>query len=455
MRIRVPSGVDRSKRYVADRLNNRRFYKKLIRRALLAGEIARSQRHARTLLKALRSPKLRLVQKKKKRSLPAGREKSQAVELKDFSIIDRPIETLAALRTIADLDLEGNPYYVDFLDEKCLDIAPYLLFGLMRQELQTGLCKGGKIEHELQQIISSLNMSRFLKMRYPKPFEPQVIQPFPMIQQSQRLRTAGDHKHEKTRKEDAASRFAVALDGWLQAVNYELSDEGEDNVRALLGEILDNTRHAIKTDENGGDSDWCIAGFLVARKRADGSDQWACHLALISLGRAIYETLHEASFSQPELKRRIEDYCDMHQGVSRVYGRNELITVMSLADRVSCQPPDAQTNAGCGMSTFISLINFIGNSPRTDELPNFTIISGESCLQIKYPFNNMFQHRDDAANLTHFQLFNAEQDAALPPSESHVYKLPLKFPGTVIAVRFFLDRDALDLKYDGKASSEN
>ncbi len=443
-KISVSPHVDQSKDEAADRLNSRRFYRRLRRQALKAGITFAEARHGRVLLDALRGGHPSQFKKKNKRKTKTANR----IRLKNFSFVDNPKDTLERLRDIAIADAQGQPYYVDFLDSTCFDIAPYLTFGLIRREMQTSLCKGGKIQDELCDVISSLGMNRFLNMRYSLKPGANAIQPFPMIQQSRRLSTANDHHLEKTRKEAAAGRFAESLDSWLHNIGYELNDAGLDNVRAFVGEILDNTRHAILSVNGEGDSDWCIAGFLARRKRADGSVQLACHLALISLGRCVAETLDNASKTLPDLKRRIDDYCNKHTGYNRAYDRDALITAMSLTDRITCQPPESTVKAGCGMSTFIGLINFLGAGQRLDELPAFTIVSGTSCVRVNHPFNNMVEHKDQDGNITRFQCFNPQQNGSLPPSGDHVYKLPFKFPGTVIAARFFLDRQTLDQRYE-------
>lgn len=450
---KVPPYVDDRQQATSDRLNNKRFYKRLQRQYRKMQKEKAAHRHSHPLLVALRGD---ITEARRARDKRKGKPSGPShIRLRNFSIVDDPAETLLNLSSIARADAIGDPYYVDFMDQVCLDIAPYLIFGQMRRQMQKNICRGGKIADELCHLITSLRMQRFLNMRYPIKTISTRIRPFPIVEQSERINSNTQRHLDESKKENAAKSFARSLNSWLDDANYELSAEGAENVRALLGEILDNTRHAMPPNPNGGsDSDWCVAGFMAARARADGSDQLACSVAIISLGRDISETLEVAAQTDSDLKTKIEAYCDLHAHGNKPFDRAALITAMALTDGISCQPPAAGKRAGCGMSTFIDLINAVGVTNREDEQPQLTVISGTSCVQMKKPFNRM-EKKHHEGGTTSYQCFNADQTGELPPSHDHVYKLPIKFPGTVISARFFLDKGALDsLHKPGTEESE-
>lgn len=91
------------------------------------------------------------------------------------------------------------------------------------------------------------------------------------------------------------------------------------------------------------------------------------------------------------------------------------------------------------MMELVEAMNMFGKSAREEEQPKMTILSGTSCIMIRdlyrIPTRNDFGHRILA--------FNDKNSLEEPPNDSYVFKLPYKFPGTIVTLRFYLDPNEL------------
>ena len=340
---------------------------------------------------------------------------------------------MGILSEIAHAGKGDEEYFIDFEDERCLDIGPFLIVGMLREEISRSTCRGGKLSRGVAKVLRAVRMAEFLKMRFQSSSDNPVY-PYPLNRHSAVRRYNQGFETHQSAKEKQTRRFAESMNGWLRAAGMELSPDGGNYVRSMIAEILDNTRHA---NPHGDDGEWAIAGFMERRESEGENSIYVCHVAIVSIGLTISDSLEACK--DPEVRSQIDAYIGEHAPASTRYSEATLRTVCALTDRVSCEGTRQDRDlGGCGMSSLVTMLRAIGAHLPDGAEPRITIVSGHSCIQLWDPYNAMLRSMGNEEGL-HFQAFNEEQDLQRPPDDRYVYDLFERFPGTVIAVRFSIE----------------
>ena len=94
--------------------------------------------------------------------------------------------------------------------------------------------------------------------------------------------------------------------------------------------------------------------------------------------------------------------------------------------------------------TVVEVTNGLAYDKFIGKRSEVTIISGNSCVQFTGDYRNFWV--GDDATLGRRQTFNKEKSLECLPSADHVFDLDVGFPGTIVAVRFSLNPDAMEDK---------
>jgi hypothetical protein len=325
---------------------------------------------------------------------------------------------------------------MNFDDEHCRDISPYMVLGLIREKMLP-ICYGGRMKTRIARVLNAVHLDGFLGIETKRETNVPTIWPFPLRQRRGVGASKGDDTAwAVTSEERVDSKLADTVNDWLKKLTppFELSGLGRANILTLTGEILDNAKRHSHLSEDG---TWAIAGFMEARARAtrDEGIAYVCNLAIISPGHSIFETL---SRGPSEMRAKIALFAAKHRPLwprTALYDDEALWTLCSLQDGISRVPSDDTSINGFGMMTLVEMMNELGKSARPEEQPRMTIISGSSCLMIKPPYNVPKKLAGGHRVLA----LNASNDLLYPPDEGYVFALPCRFPGTVVTARFCLD----------------
>jgi hypothetical protein len=185
----------------------------------------------------------------------------EEVELKNFSFLDNPVQTINALRRIAELESVAIEARLNFRDETCMDIGPFLALQAIRRDMLP-MFSGGSITRPIQKILDIVGLRKPLNMAFPLTNDRTFVWPFPF-----RTRRPAGSSSSASRMLDPQSYERVAddlidaINGWLGSlVGRQLSSVGCRYVQTVVGEVLDNAeRHS---DISSQDGDWSIAGFM-------------------------------------------------------------------------------------------------------------------------------------------------------------------------------------------------
>lgn len=361
------------------------------------------------------------------------RKPGARISCKDFSLIDNPLRTLDTLARIAEADCDSIYYEIDFEDAHVLDIAPFLVFGVMREGMAP-MCRGGTVKAGTRKVLEAVGLREFLRM---KPFgrmRMDDVWPMPLMQR----RRAGTSRSRKiavepTTAEIRADQIVNRVDEWLRELTspLQLTDHGRGRITGIVTETLNNAERHGRLD---GDGEWIVAGFMARRQHVGGHEGFihVCHLCFMNLGRPISETIMKAP---ADTTVQIDRYCDRHAGAG--IGSPTLATVFALQDGISRFDQSAgNVSGGTGLMDMVEFANEVGRCQISGLGPKVAIVSGRSYVRFEAPYNEGFGTAHDERRL---QWFNSVNSISDPPDGSHVMDLPSYFPGTVITMRFVLD----------------
>ena len=351
-----------------------------------------------------------------------SKKNAHKVTLKNFSFLDNPIETMERLRDIAKAEAREFAFDLNFVDTICHDIGPYLLLGVIRQQMLPN-CTGGEISGGLSKVLSAVQLDQFLGMTLRKHKNYDVF-PFPL--KSGAKESAIDGHLGVTTKQRVIDQFAETLDGWLHAVSLALSEEGRERIGRIIGESIDNAeRHSGGVDEKG---QWWFTGFMTIRPDGNGGHSYHCHVALLSLGCSIASSIAKAP---DKIQEKIAPYANKHK--SRRQSKDTLTTVYALQDGITREPP-----GGIGLMDLFDMASALGQTKNGINAA-VAILSGDACIMASSPY---IVPTDDP-NLGRRLWFNQENSLEKPPERDYVFTLPYNFPGTLVTLRFEFDPEHL------------
>jgi hypothetical protein len=363
---------------------------------------------------------------------------SNEFRIKNFSFITHPEETIKMLSELYMADFQGKKHLIHFDDSLCLDIAPYMVFAIMRSTMRSDLAIGGRMSLPIGKVLEAVEMPAMLNMRLPRMSDHSDVWPIPIRYHDPRRTQAANLLDYESQRDKTCRVFSERVEGWLNQVGFGFTDQGGNLLRVILGELLDNGRHAARALE-GKDGAWVVAGFMARRTRPDRSQKLECHIGIITVGDSFAESLRHCP--DPKILANITGFVDKHKGVTNRIDEDALTTQAALFDEITCDPGKG-VGGGCGMSVLIRTMNQLGSDLIPGEEPAMTIISGSSCLRIMYPFAQMTQDVEEGGT-SWYIAFNKENRLDFPPDDRHVYSMSGRFPGTIVTLRFVIDRKHL------------
>jgi hypothetical protein len=358
----------------------------------------------------------------------------RVLTIEDFSFLDNPLKTLDTLRELALRECTDKNLKVHFIDEDVVDIAPYVILGLMRRDMMSFLA-GGKIHPTITQVLHAVELDKFIRMRVSDTADKSII-PFQLRHYRIPEVRSQSPATDPTRKELTIDDLLKTINSWLAQMKMprKLNEDAQANIINMVGEILDNAeRHSNIVHGLGS---WSVAGFMM-KKGDEGNDKLVCHLAFISEGCSIAESLMSG---EDKTKAAAKNYYD---GISRKtrLEKETCYTVYALQDGVTRLP----TNRAIGGSGLMEIAEVAANLSEESKnaVSQVTIISGKSCINFKTPYIRGLRGQNIGAPRTqYFNNFNQPTEA---PDSSHVMDLKFPLPGTLISIRFTLEETALDI----------
>lgn len=378
--------------------------------------------------------------RKRKWISPPNRTEKKTFILKEFSFLDNPEQTLALLQEIASAECNVRIGRLNFDDAQILDIGPYIVWGIMSKNMAPFIT-GGHIGVPVQKVIESVNLRKFMRMaKFRGLANYKDVWAFPLQERDTASLTATPAR---------AISFSIVADELVETINqwlgalptaFELKEDAKPRISNIVTEILENAeRHSPSGEEDG---QWYVAGFM-ARRQISANDQYRdwhdCHIAFVNLGRTIADTILESV--QDKIREDLDRYLELHYSAKR-QSTETLSTLYAMQDGVSSLPEGA---GGKGMMDMVELTNQLGRTDDPAHQPAITIISGSSCIRFDGPYRSCYLLGDSPNRV---QAFNSAGELDSPPDMNYVFDMGHAFPGTIVAIRFSLDHEALEARVD-------
>ena len=356
------------------------------------------------------------------------------LQLADFSFLTNPEGTLGMIAALAQLEATSGAAQIDFDDDYCLDIAPYMVLSSFWADMLPIFERGGHMKVPIQKVLAAVGLGRALRMRFHGISDLDEIWAFPMQRRHKADTSSSLNRHlDVPKRERVADALHRELDKWLgvEGIDRELTDEGASLVLNMIGELLDNAeRHSRPTTQDG---DWQISAFMARRTGPKGNPRFKCYLGFLNVGCSFSETMAGASKSTRE---RLREYTRSAKAAGAKQSEGTLATLFALQDDVtSDDAAEIRGRGGFGMMSVLEFVSDIGRTDNPEHAPNVTVVSGNSCIHMKEKFGFGTKNERGLRELW----FNETNDRSAPPDPNFVKDLRYNFPGTVVSISFTID----------------
>ena len=362
--------------------------------------------------------------------------------VRDFSMIDHPIDTIRTLEGIAQLECTCAQANVHFDDRFCLDVGAYLLLEAVWRDMGP-FFSGGRIIPSIGRVLEEVGLRRAMGW---KPFKRDALNDdvFPFIFQRQERPDDAPRSDgiEPPRSAKIASQLGTFIDIALKAINgVRLTNQARRHVKKLASEILDNAETHGTADRRGS---YTIAGFIARRDRAGRDPQFRFHLALLSLGQTIAEGL---VMPPVRIRREMADYIAQHKRTGLT--DENLRTVYALRDGVTRLEEkltvlNGKPVGGTGLADILEFFAGLSLLAEPDDDPKLAIVSGRTYMRAaKRDLEALYRPIGESQmgeKRTDRELwFNEGNDITRPPDADCVFSLPRPVPGTLVTMAFDLN----------------
>lgn len=218
----------------------------------------------------------------------------------------------------------------------------------------------------------------------------------------------------------------------LATQGFSLSPEGISAMSEMVTEVVNNCKI-----HSGPFKEWYALGHYVLRPERDYGE---CNLVILNFGNTIYESL-KSPVTGPEMREALDRITSKHTGwFSRTWTSEALWTLYALQDGVSRFWSKEKPDRGTGTIKLVESFQAIGKNLDGDT-PMMSITSGR--VHILFDGTYTLQPKKFEGGDRQIIAFNQENDLYIPPDSRCVRLLKNKFPGTVISMKFYLDKNYL------------
>ena len=224
----------------------------------------------------------------------------------------------------------------------------------------------------------------------------------------------------------------------LKKNGFCFAEKGIRKIDKILGEIFSNC------DEHSGDE---INQYYCRAHYHHGEDNIGrVNIVIFNFGQTISDGLENSTNLPVEVKTRMELLIKKHEKKFLIipnWERESLLTLFSLQNEIS-RLYDEKKTRGTGTVKFIELFLELGQSLNSNYIPKLSIISGNTQILID---NSEICKINEDRNIT----FNKENTLDVQPSDKYVKKINNYFPGTIISLDIFLDKEYIKEKKNAKS----
>jgi hypothetical protein len=368
---------------------------------------------------------------------PSYRKSAVSIKIPaEFSLIDNPVESIRTILTLASVARTNKKIHyvnVDHSKMKKVDLASESILDLVAIEMERE-AKGRKrklsfsgfypSDASLKRYIRAIGIIKNLDVTHE--FLPQEQESSLHIFRMRNKRLAKSVSAGSLDYKDRAVKdFVDHINGCLKDVGRQLVPEAIGTLSEYTSEILDNA------EEHSGTDDWTIVGYFD-----NEHPEKLCEIALFNVGSSIADTfkaLPEDSFPWGGIKKYVHAHLD-RGFFSADWEMDDLLTLAALQGDISTKNESAADHRGQGT---VEIIRFFQQVYReclghSRGCARMSILSGSTHIL----FDGKYEMKPDV-NGRNVIAFNKNNSLLEPPDREYVQSLrPIRFPGTVINIRF-------------------
>lgn len=246
----------------------------------------------------------------------------------------------------------------------------------------------------------------------------------------------------ENRKPVVTNRVVQYLNKCLDRHGYELTEDDKNSVGGIIGEVLSNCE-----DHSMSDAWYITANFSMDLKDSSHDAMVGeLNITIMNFGLSFFEAFEKTKENNHHIYKTVRDLAAIPRAnyPEMKFGNEQMFTLIMMSETVSrlkYQEKSRGTGTMKFLQSFIELGDF--EDKANGYSPTLSLITGKTQLTCDKDLKPFLKDNVYCLSL------NPEMDLRLPPRESHLKILNEKFPGTMLSVKIYLNKQHLDKKYGG------
>lgn len=368
---------------------------------------------------------------------------------KEFSLIASPEKALNQLSIIHHSVhyYMGSTLHINFTNCEVTDLHTLFVLRVIVQEYRAA-------QSQLQDKVRTKEVITGVKITLSKVSEvnkrllaagiintltTKIEEMMPISEMGVYIGTRSQSNFAENKKGATATKIVKYIaDNCLSNYGYHLSHKEKSDLIALISEVLNNAEdHSLKNK-------WYATGALFEdnRLQTDPNKEVVGELTLtiMNFGQSFYEGFEETREQNEHMYNSINQLCENVQNTSKGkdFTKENLFTLYALQDGISRLKYETESR-GTGTMKFINSFTQISDYEDSTKKyhPYLIILTGNTLLRCDN------QYRPYEIDGDNYLSLNKENDLKLPPEKENLISLPKKFPGTLLAVKVYLNKQHL------------
>jgi hypothetical protein len=379
-----------------------------------------------------------------------------------FSFIDNPEETLIAIYRVAEAESEQlQEIQIDQRQCKSIDLCAAAVLNVVAQAIQSHRGKragrGSRralvwrgsypTDQAMKEIVAVTGLPRTLGAEVPQLASLTRFHSMGLVMGG----FTGTRAVRNSKAEIGGTKVVEYFQSCLKRFGYRLLPTATEHISRLTAEILNNC------EDHSGRSEWWMAAYLRIPEGSDASVSSSgpgdFHLTIFNFGASIAATMEKALADNPKsaqaterIRPILQSHAEQGESARGSDSRAKSLCVCALQPNVSrfntSEDVALPGDRGQGTVQFIESFALLGAPPpESGEQPEAAILSGN--VHIRLRGHTISDGRFLGLNVERVIALNASNDIGMPPDPESVTVLGAHFPGTIISLRFMLDRKHL------------
>ena len=218
----------------------------------------------------------------------------------------------------------------------------------------------------------------------------------------------------------------------LLKVDRELTDDEIESLYDVIGEAL------VNADDHSTTKYRFSIGYFE-KKKVNGVEVGLFKLAIMNLGRTIYQKFHDPDCPNKKHVERMKQLSDKYTQrqwlMPKKFEEETLWTLYALQDGVTSK----EAKRGSGTISIIESFFKIKGNDESDKLSRMILVSGSACINFDGTYK-IQKKQDENGILMSVMTFNKSGNIEDKPDNSYVYCNDSFFPGTLLSVTLLFNK---------------